>query len=115
MADLVGAGERYAVDPLVGYERVAERAARARENIEHAARQPGLVEQRGQLERNERRGRGWLEDHAVAHHQRWRDLPDWDGEREVPGRDHRDDAERHAHAVEQRVRLLHGDLLAPLH
>src|SRR5262249_14161655 len=57
---------------------------------------------------------GWLQHHGVAERERGRRLPERDGQREVPGRDERDDAERLPERELQGVRELRGDDLAHL-
>ena len=87
------AGEGDLGDAVRRGERLAGLEAEAVDDIEHALRQ----EIADQLHQHHDRGRGLLgglEDDAVAGRQRGRELPDRHQDREVPGNDLADDAER---------------------
>ena len=91
LARLDGAGERDAVDALVGDDRLADLPG-AREDVDHAGRE--VLEAFGQRERRERRQLGRLGDDRVPGGERRRDLPRQQQQRVVPGDDAADDAHR---------------------
>jgi hypothetical protein len=76
----VGAHERGAGDPVAG------------DDVRHAGRDLGLLEDLGQQQRGQRRGLGRLEDRRVAARQRRGELPGRHEQREVPRHDLPDDA-----------------------
>ena len=87
-ADLGRARERELARPRVadqGLHRPAR--ARRRDDVEHAAGQPGLLEDLGEHEHRERRLLGRLDDHRAAGGDGRPDLARAHGQREVPGRD----------------------------
>ena len=79
-------------------EPVADRAAAAVHDVQHAGRKPGFREQLDEALAERGRVGRWLEDDRVAAHERGRDLPRRDRDREVPRRDRADDADRLPHA-----------------
>ena len=83
--------------------------ARADDDVDDALRYPGLEDQLGEPQRGERRQLGRLQDDGVAAGERGAELPAGDVEREVPGHDQPDDAERlaegHVDAARDRDRL----------
>ena len=103
LADLDGAGEGHHVDVLVAGEVVADLAARAGDDLEHALGQAGLLEDLRELEVGERAHGGRLEDHHVAGRQGRPGLPRGHEHRVVPRRDADGDADglahHHAHGV----------------
>ena len=92
-ADLGGAGERDLVQAGVGDQRRAGLAG-AREDVDDARRQVGLLEDLGQQQRRQRGGLGGLEHRRVAGRQRRGQLPRGHEQREVPGDDLAGDAQR---------------------
>ena len=66
----------------------------AHDHVEDALGHPGLDDDLLELDCRERRQLGRLEDDGVACRQRRAELPRGDRQREVPGRDQADDAER---------------------
>ena len=84
-------------------EVVADLAARAGHDLEHALGQPGLLEDPGELEVGERAHRGRLEDHHVAGGEGGTRLPRRHEHRVVPRRDAHGDADgladHHAHGL----------------
>ena len=92
-ARALAAGERHAGDVGMLDERAAHRAA-AEDQVEHALRESRLVDDLRQRVRRGRRQRGGLHDHGVAERQRGRALPRRNRDREIPGRDQSEHAER---------------------
>ena len=92
--DLGRAGEGDLGHVGVVDEPLAALAARAGDDLDDALRQPGLERQLGEAQRRQRRELGRLEDDRVARRERRAHLPRGDRQREVPGRDEPDDAER---------------------
>ena len=108
-ADIARPGKGHEVDAGVGDERVAERAARTEDQVEHAFRQAGLFHDLDQAH-GQHRGEGRrLEDHGVPQDERRHDLPGRDREREVPRGDRGHDPERVPHAHRPLVRQLGRD------
>jgi hypothetical protein len=111
-AHALRAGEGDAVDVLVVDKGLADAAA-ADDHVEHALRQAGLV-QDGDQGLGGRRGRaGGLDHHRVAEGQRRRGLPGRDGDREVPGRDQAEDADRLAVGLDLHAGA-HGGQVLPV-
>ena len=75
-------------------EPLADDGALADEDVEDAFGDAGLERELGEPERGERRQLGGLEHDGVAARERGAELPGGDVEREVPGDDQPDDAER---------------------
>ena len=73
---------------------LADDAPRADDDVQHALRQARLERDPLELERRQRRQLGGLEHDRVPGCQRRRDLPRRDRQREVPGHDQADDAQR---------------------
>ena len=113
-ADVARSGERHEVDAGVGDECVAESAARAEHEVEHALREPRGLEDLHEPHRQHRRVRRRLEDDAVPEHEGGHDLPRRDRERKVPWCDGRDDAERCPHRHRPLVRELRRHDVAEL-
>ena len=103
-----GAGERDRADALVAHELGARRRPRAGEDVQHPRREPGLGESLGDVEPRSRRLVAELEHDGVPVDEGRRELPDRDRDREVPGRDEADDADRPPQRVQPLVR--HGGL-----
>ena len=93
-ADLGRAGEADLRDVRVLDQPSADDRAGADEDVDDALRDAGLEHELGQPQRRERRQRGGLEHDGVAARERGAELPARDVEREVPGDDQPDDAER---------------------
>ncbi len=78
---------------------------------------PRFEEQLGDAQHRQRREFRRLDHHGAAAGECGRDFPHADHEREIPRHDGRDDADRFAHRVGQRIRArryhLSGDLVAP--
>ncbi len=91
LARLDRAGERDAVDALVGDDRLADLPG-AREDVDHPCRE--VLEALGERERRERGQLGRLGDDRVPGCERRRDLPRQQQQRVVPGDDAADDAHR---------------------
>ena len=85
---------------------IADVAARAGDEVEHALRNAGFMQDLDEPHARERRLRRRLDHHGVAGDQRGRELPRRDGDGEVPGRDQRDHAERLADGVHEHARPL---------
>ena len=75
-------------------DRRADRRAVAVDEVEHARRHAGLVQDLGEDDRVERRDLGRLQHHRAAGGERRRDLAGDLVDRPVPRRDHADDADR---------------------
>ena len=110
--DLARAGERDERHVRMLDEALADRLAAAVHDVEDARRQPGLLEDLDEALAQHRRVARGLEDDRVAADERGRDLPARDGDREVPGRDRADDADRLADAHLELVRHLRRRRLA---
>ena len=95
-------------------KRLARLLAEARNDVEHAVRQPGLLAEPAQHEGAERRLLGRLQDHRIAGDQRRSELPGGDDERIVPRHDRADDAERLLHHHRHVMRADGGDLVGEL-
>src|ERR671925_196708 len=105
--DTLEVGRRRGRDVLAGRDRAGEadlpwdrvrahplaELVAAADDVQHAGRKERSKEL-GEPERRQRRERRRLEDDGVPGAERGRDLPEGEREREVPGRDRRDDAER---------------------
>ena len=78
-------------------ERRSRLLAEAEHDVDHADREPRVLERFDEPQRAQRRVLGRLDHHRIAGHDRREDLPGRDGDREVPRRDAADDAERLAH------------------
>ena len=102
-ADAGRAGERHLVDIGMIDQRVADDAAGAGDDVEHARRQAGFQRQFADPQRRQRGQFGRLHHDGAAAGQRRRQLPHPDHQREIPRHDHGDDADRLAHGVGQRV------------
>ncbi len=86
-------GKRNRRDIRMQREHVARRAA-ADHEVEHALRRAGLVNDLRHRKGDRRRQRRGLHHDRVAERQRGRALPRRNRDREIPGRDQADDAER---------------------
>ena len=93
-ADLGRAGEADLRDVGMLDEPLADDRALADDDVDDALGDAGLERQLGEPERRERRQLGGLEHDRVAAGERRAELPRRDVEREVPGHDQPDDAER---------------------
>jgi hypothetical protein len=93
-------------------EALADVAAAAVDDVEHAGREAGLRKQLDVALAERGRVRGGLEDDRVAGDDRWQRLPGGDRDREVPGRDRADDADRHPHRHLELVAELRRSCLA---
>src|SRR5256885_2152989 len=100
LADLRGARERDLVHARIAHERHPGLGARARDHVEHALGEPGLLAELGEPERRERRERRGFQHHGVPRRERGRDLPRREQEREVP----RHDGPAHADRLAERER-----------
>ena len=87
-------GQRDHVDRVAVGQRLADALARPQDEVDHAGRDAGLLEQPGQVDRRERGEAGRLDDHRVARGQRRRDLPAQLQQRVVPWPDQPADADR---------------------
>ena len=87
------AGEGDLCDALALSERLARFEAEAIDDVDHARRQD-VSDQFGEHENAERGLLGWLQHDAIARRERGRELPHRHQQREVPGNDLADDAER---------------------
>jgi hypothetical protein len=85
-------------------ERVADDRPTPEHEVEDAIGQTGVDQRRGEVRRRERDNLRRLPDDGVAICDCGRDLPGRDGDREVPRRDRRHDAERFAPCVQERQR-----------
>ena len=79
---------------MIGDEGVADHAARARQHVHLVGGDPGIDEDVAEQQGRERCQRRRLQDHRVAAGQGGRQLPARDQEREVPGHDQADRADR---------------------
>ena len=86
--------ERDLADTRMCSEGRTRHGTRARHDVDDPVREPGLQAQLAQSERRERRPRCRLEDGGVARRQGGRELPGGHHQREVPGHDEADDADR---------------------
>ena len=80
--------------PRVVHERLADLAAAADHDVEHALGKLGLLERASEMQSGQRRVLRELQHHRVAVRERRRQLPRRDRRREVPRRDQPDDPER---------------------
>jgi hypothetical protein len=94
------------------HEALADRPAAAVDDVEHARRQPGLLEDLDEALAERGRVRRRFEDDRIAAHERGRDLPAGNGDRKVPRCDRPDDPDRHADAHLELVRHLRRGRLA---
>ena len=94
LADLGGAGEADHVDVGVLGQTVADDPAGPGHDVEDAFGQPGVLGELGEADRGARGQVGGLDDGRAADGQGEGQLLADDQEREVPGRDHADDADR---------------------
>jgi hypothetical protein len=111
-ADLSRAGERDLVDPGVFGHVVADLGARAGDNVHHAIRGAGLHEDAAELDGGAGRELGGLRDDGAARGERGGELPRREQHREVPRRDHADDADGLTHREADGVGDVLGDRLA---
>ncbi len=107
LADLRRARERDLPHLRVRHERGARRA-RARDHVDDAGREVGLLEEAREVERGERRRLGRLQDRHVPARERRRELPRGHEEREIPRDDLPADADRARLAARERVVQLVG-------
>ena len=107
----VAAGEGYLVDARVRRQRRARGRAVARDHVEHAGREAGLLHKFGYFERRHWRLLGGLDHQRIAGRQRRTDLPGIEQDRGIPRQHGADHAHRLAARIGQRVRL-EGDLFA---
>ena len=112
MANPSRPGERNLVDVHVSCDRLAGRRAVAREQVDHARRIAGLLDQIGDHERRERGLLGRLQDDGAAGGKHRCELPGQHEEGEVP----RNDLAHHAHRLalgeHEKASVLHRDGLA---
>ena len=104
------AGEADLVDQRVPDELLAHRAI-GRNDVQHTGREPGLLEDLGEHERVERRLLRRLEHDGAAGEQRGAELRHREPQREVPGDDRADDADRLA--AHEQAREHAGPVLLP--
>ena len=90
-------------------QRLAHRGPEPGHHVEHARREPGLVHQRGQLDRGGGGVVARLGHHRAARGQRRGQLPAQQQQRGVPRHDRRDHAGRLAPGVDEEVRLVARD------
>ena len=95
-----GSGERNLVDTEVTRDGRARVLAQAIQDINHARREAGLLDQITKHESAQRRLLGRLQHHSITARQRRPQLPRRHGQREVPG----NDLPAHANGLAQRVR-----------
>ena len=93
-------------------DRVSHDGTGARHEIEHARRDAGLVQDLGERPCTSGRPLRGLEHDGVPIGQRGRDLPRGNGNREIPGRDQTDDADRLARDFHVDTRANRGQLFA---
>ena len=93
-AHFVRAGEDDAVHARVILERLADRGARAHDEVDDAGRDAGIDERLDELDRHQRRRRGGLQHDGVAGHQRGTGRAGREGRREVERADDREHAVR---------------------
>jgi hypothetical protein len=94
LADLIGPGEGDERDVRVLDERGPHRLAGSEDEVEHAGRQTGFLEDLDESDSRARCVASGLEDDRVPADQRRHDLPGRYGDREVPRRDEPDHADR---------------------
>src|ERR1017187_9131006 len=105
-ASFTGAGKRDCANGLVVHELIADGAAAAIDQVQHAFWQAGIfINLRKQFRAAGRVGRG-LEDHGVGGDQRWCGFPYGNTEGEIPGCD----AAHHAEWLANRVHECAGHL-----
>ena len=100
------AGEGQLGDLRMVEDRLPGHGTSARDNVDHAGRQH-LGEDLGEFEDRDRRHLGRLDDHRVARRDRRRDLPGRHQQREVPGNDLPDDADRFVDRQTHRLLIDH--------
>ena len=111
-AGLARAGQRHDGHVGVADDPVADVAPEAVDDVDDAVRHAGLGQQLDEALAERGRVVRGLEDDGVAADERRHDLPGGDRDREVPRRDHADDADRHADAHVELVGELGGRRLA---
>ena len=111
-AGLAGAGEGDDAHVGMRHERLAGVLAEAVDRVDDAVGESRVGEQLDEALRQQRRVLRRLEDDGVAADEGGRELPRRDRDREVPGRDRPDDADRLADAHHELVRQLGGGRLA---
>src|SRR5918993_907559 len=94
--DLCGTRESDLGDVGMLDESLTDLAPRAYEDVNDANRDAGLTRYALELDGGEGRELGGLENERVSRRERRRHLPARDGEREIPGNDEPDDAQRFA-------------------
>ena len=107
LPDLGRPGEGDLVNHRVGGEGGPGRLAVAGDDVDHAVRDARLGDQAREADRGQRRLLGRLHHHGVARGQRRPELPRGHQQREVPGDDLADDADRLAQRVGVEVRARH--------
>ncbi len=106
--NLGGAGEHHAADALVAYQRIADHAAIAGQQLQHAFRQAGLQQQVHGLAGDQRRLLGGLGQHGIARRQRGGHLAGEDRHGEVPRADADHRPQRAMAVVAEVLARLHG-------
>ena len=101
LADFGRAGESDLVDVRMRGERRAGGFAEPGQDVDHARREAGFLDQLSQAQRGHRRLFGGFQHDGATRSQRRRDLPARHQQREIPGDDLADDAHRLAHRVGQ--------------
>ncbi len=95
-------------------QRIADHAAGTRHDVEHAGRQARFQRQLTDAQCGERGQFSRLHHDGAAAGQRRRKLPHADHQREIPGHDHGDNADRLAHRVGERIRTRRDHVAADL-
>ena len=113
-ADAGRSRERHLVDVGMIDQGVADHAAGTGDDIEDARRQAGFERQLADPQCGERGQLGRLHHDGAAAGQRRRELPHPDHQREIPGHDDGDHADRLAHRVGERIVPRGDDLAADL-
>ena len=113
-ADAGRSRERHLVDVGMIDQGVADHAAGTGDDIEHARRQAGFERQLADPQCRERRQLGRLHHDGAAAGQRRRKFPHPDHQREIPGHDDGDHADRLAYRVGERIIPRGNDLAADL-
>jgi ParB family chromosome partitioning protein len=109
VTDFGRAGERDLVDVGMRGDRRACGLAESGDDVDHAGRDAGFLEQLAEAQRRERRLLGRLEDDGIAAGQGGAELPGGHQQREVPGDDLPDDADRLAQRVVQHAHARRRD------
>ena len=104
------AGERDLIDVRMRGQRGAGGFAETRHDIHHAVGNAGFLNQFAQAQRGERRLLGGLQHHGAAGRQRRAELPGGHQQREIPGNDLADHADRLAQRVGQKLRRLAAEI-----